>query len=299
MNNAEHIFQGFYEYCNGVKKLKHSSVKDIRCSVNKMRKFLYKEGIDDEIWEVELEIFIRYFQTLRKKGERGTGISKQMSHLRSLIDYCWRLEHCSKNVLNGFSIKDKDPVYMPRYLTIPETTKLLRACKKGTRLERKKRLVILILYGLGLRTSELINIKVKNIDVEKQELFVCGKFDIERRIPIPDGVWIELLAYLHENNLKRGHLFRTEVRKTKLSIAEIGDLVKELARNAELDSGITPKTLRHTFASHLMDQGVDIAIISSLMGHKSPRETGVYLHAFKARKEEAINSVEPLLEGDE
>ncbi len=296
MNNSEQILLGFYDYCRGVKKLKHSSVKDIKCTINKARKFLVEEFIDDELWEIELEIFIRYFHHLRAKGERGSGISKQISQLRTFIDYCWRLEHCSRNVLNGFSIKDNGPVYVPRFLTVEEVTTLLKSCSRATRLDRKRRLIVLILYGLGLRTSELINIKVKNISIENQELFVVGKFDIERKIPIPDGVWIELLAYLQENHLKRGHLFRTEIRKTKLSVHEVGDVVKDVVKNANLEGKITPKTLRHTFASHLMDQGVDVSIISSLMGHKSPRETGVYLHAYKNRTEEAILTIDPLLE---
>ena len=299
MSNTEHILQGFYEYCKGVKKLKHTSIKDIKCTINKLRRFLLEESFEEEIWEIELEHFISYFQTLRAKGERGTGISKQISHFRSLIDYCWRVGHCSRNVLDGFHLKDHGPVYTPRYLTIEETTKLLKACSRSSRLERKERLIILILYGLGLRTSELINIRIKNIDVESQELFILGKFDIERKIPIPDGVWMELLSYLHENSLKRGQLFRTEIKKTKLSVADVGDVVKKYAKKASLEEKVTPKTLRHTFASHLMNEGVDVAVISSLMGHKSPRETGVYLHAFQSKKEEAINSMEPLLDEEE
>jgi len=299
MNNNEHVIHGYYEYLSGVKKLKDSSIKDSRCTINKARKFLIKKEVEGEIWEVDLDVLISYLQDLRERGERGTGISKQISQLRSLIDYCWRLGYCTRNVLTGFSLKDHSPQYMPRYLTIDEVTALLRSCTKGSRLERKNRLIILMFYGLGLRTSELINAKVKNIDIEKQEIFIRGKFDIERKIPIPDGVWMELLAYLHENNIKRGILFKTEIKKTKLSVADAGTVVKDFARNAELDSGVTPKTLRHTFASHLMDRGVDIAIISSLMGHKSPRETGVYLHAFKSRTEEAILAIEPILEEEE
>lgn len=299
MNNSAHVIHGFFEYCTGVKRLKKSSVKDIKCTLNKVIKFFAEEKIVEYLWEVELEVYIRYFQHLRLKGERGSGISKQLSQMRSFLDYCHRVGHSTRNVLVGFSLADKSTKYIPRCLTIDEITALLKTTSRSSRLNRKKRLIILILYGLGLRTSELTNIKIKNIDIERQELFVKGKFDIERKIPIPDGVWVELLSYLHEMNLKRGLLFRTDIKKTKLSISEVGDVVKSLIKEAGIEPGVTPRTLRHTFASHLMDQGVDIAVISSLMGHKSPRETGVYLHAFENRKEEAIAKVEPLLEEEE
>jgi site-specific recombinase XerD len=271
----------------------------MKCSINKLKKYLLIYHPEEEIWDVDLDVFISYAQNLRDNNEKGSGISKQFSQIRSLLEYCLRLGHGHKNVLHSFSIQDHGPIYQPRFLTINETEKLLLKCSRQTKKDRKERLIILILYGLGLRTSELMNIKIKNIDIEKQELYVCGKFDIERKIPIPDSVWIELLAYLQENGLDRGLLFRTEVKKTKLSIRDVGDVVKKIATEADLDGIVTPKTLRHTFATHLMDQGVDIAIISSLMGHKSPRETGVYLHAFNERKEEAIMSMAPILNGED
>jgi site-specific recombinase XerD len=109
-------------------------------------------------------------------------------------------------------------------------------------------------------------------------------------------VWIELLAYLHESGTKKGLLFRTDVKKTRHGVTSVGNIVKKYAHIASLDDGVTPKTLRHTFASHLMDAGVDISIISSLMGHKSPRETGVYLHAYKKNKDSAVKHFDNILE---
>ena len=96
-----------------------------------------------------------------------------------------------------------------------------------------------------------------------------------------DGIFTELLAYLNDRRASKGILFRTLIKKTGLSIKDVGDVVAEGAKRAGLVKQITPKTLRHTFASHLADQGVDIGVIAKLMGHRSPQETSIYLHAPK------------------
>lgn len=295
MRNSNTVMEGFLDYCRGVKKLKHSSVKDVKCSLGKVQKYIDDRKLSLEVWELELEHFIQYVGFLRDMEERGSGISKQLSHIRGYLDYCWKVGRAHKNPLDKFDVKDNSPMYVSRVLTVDEITSLLKVLSKKTRVERKERLIVLILYGLGLRTSELCHLKVKDISVEHQDVFIKGKFDIERRIPIPDSVWIEILAYLQENNLKNNYMFRTEFKKRKLGINDVSAIVKKYAEKAKLDGLITAKVFRHTFASHLMDQGVDIAVISSLMGHKSPTQTGVYLHAFEKTKQHAIVSMEPII----
>lgn len=298
MKEFNTVTLGFLEYCKGIKKLKHESVKDVKCTLRKIQRYIDERQLELEIWELELEHFLQYIAHLRDREERGTGIAKQVSQLRSYIDYCWKLGHAIKNPLYGFEVKDHSPQYVSRVLTKEEVSLLLKTTSRKTKVDRKERLMLLVLYGLGLRTGELCNLKIKDISIENQDLFVKGKFDIERRIPIPDGVWMELLAFLQENQGKRGNLFLTEFKKTKLSIADVGNILRRYVTAAGLQGEITPKVLRHTFATHLIDEGVDISIISSLMGHKSPNETSTYLHAFDQNKIKAIQSSVPILPGE-
>jgi len=138
-------------------------------------------------------------------------------------------------------------------------------------MDRRCRLVVLVLYGCGLRTRELCQLDVRDVNVDRQELFVRqGKGNRQRTIPVPASVWTELLAYLLEHKGKRGPLFRTAVRRTRIPDREVGDIVKIASDRAGIPGKITPRTLRHTFGTHLMDAGVDLAIIASLMGHRSP-----------------------------
>ena len=117
-----------------------------------------------------------------------------------------------------------------------------------------------------------------------------AKGDRPRAIPIPEVIYTELLAYLLEHG-KRGPLFRTNIRKRRLRIADVCEVVTATAARAGLRDGVTPRILRHSFATHLMDRGVDLAIIASLMGHRSPQETGVYLHVLPERPQAAVRTL--------
>ena len=99
-----------------------------------------------------------------------------------------------------------------------------------------------------------------------------------------------MLAYLLEHG-KRGPLFRTSTRKRRLRVVDVCEVVTAAATRAGLRAGVTPRTLRHSFATHLMDRGVDLAIIASLMGHRSPQETGVYLHVLPERPQAAVRTL--------
>jgi integrase/recombinase XerD len=94
---------------------------------------------------------------------------------------------------------------------------------------------------------------------------------------------------LLERGGKRGALFRTAQRQRRISSKEVGRIVHEAAERAGLERSVTPKVLRHSYATHLMDRGVDLAVIARLMGHRSPRETGVYLHVLQGRMQSAVD----------
>ena len=213
--------------------------------------------------------------------------------MRGLLDYAWRAGRADRNVLDGFSLADDHRRTEPRSLTLEEAEQLVRALPSTTFQERRDRLIVLLLYGCGLRTNELCELNIAEVHRERRELTVLkAKGDRPRTVPIPNGVFTELLAYLLERGL-RGPLFRTLARRRRLRAKDVCDVVAATADHAGLSADITPKALRHSFATHLMDRGVDLGIIASLMGHRSPQETGVYLHVLPGRREAAVRLLDP------
>jgi integrase/recombinase XerD len=192
-------------------------------------------------------------------------------------------------VLDGFQLQDAARSREPESLTVDEAERLIRDCRVESAADRRDRMVILLLYGCGLRTHELCALQIPDVDVLRKELKVeVAKGDRPRIVPVPEAVHTELLAYLLERNGKRGALFRTTAKQHALRSKEVCEIVSAAALRAKLSGKVTPKTLRHSYATHLMDQGVDVAVIARLMGHRSPRETGVYLHALQGRTQDAV-----------
>jgi integrase/recombinase XerD len=194
-------------------------------------------------------------------------------------------------VLDGFNLPHTIRRTPPKSLTLEEAERLVEATVVAGPTARRDRLIILLLYGCGLRTDELCSLDVAHVNRERHELLVLkAKGDRPRAIPIPAAVYTELLAYLLDHG-KRGPLFRTAIRKSRLRVHDICEIVRATARRAGLADYITPRTLRHSFATHLMDRGVDLAVIASLMGHRSPQETGVYLHVLPGRTQAAVSKL--------
>jgi integrase/recombinase XerD len=281
--------EGYLDYQGKVRRLRPKSLVDMRCTFKRAVAAMDELRPAVALWQLTLEDYLRWINRQRELGYSAHSVNKELSHLRGLLEYALRCGRCERNVLDGFSLQDSLRVAVPKALNLEEARQLVGACPSHTSLQRRNRLVILLLYGCGLRTAELCQLDRGDVDLERQEVVVRqGKGDRARRIPVPDAVWTVLLAYLAERKHRRGALIRTEQKQRRLASKDVCAVVGAAAQAAGLTQAVTPKTLRHSFATHLMDRGVDLAVIASLMGHRSAQETGVYLHGLPGRRESAV-----------
>jgi len=283
------LIEGYLDYQRTVRRLTHRSIVDMRCTLKRAARELEEKRPSVPLWKLTLEDYLGWLNQQRTQGYSAQSLNKEISHLRGLLEYAWRSGRSDRNVLDGFSLQDSVRVVVPKFLSIEEARHLVEACASHTRLERRNRLVILLLYGCGLRTRELCQLDTSDVDLERQEIVIRhGKGDRARRIPVPDAVWTVLLAFLAERKGRRGALIRTETKQTRFAPKDVCDVVHTAILRAGLAQTVTAKTLRHSFATHLMDRGVDVSVIASLMGHRSAQETGVYLHGLPGRRENAV-----------
>jgi integrase/recombinase XerD len=284
--------EGYLSYVRDVRRMLPRTVIDLRCTLKKVAEFMAVARPETPLWKLTLDDYLHWLNQARAAGRSERALAKELCHLRGLLDYAWRSGRADRNVLDGFSLQDSLRQVEPRSLTLEEAERLVHACPRQSAGQRRSRLVVLLLYGCGLRTSELCQLDVVDVNTERQEIFIkCGKGGRPRTIPVPSGVWTELLAYLHDRGGKRGPLFLTHIKRRRIGSPEVGEIVKAAAARACIPGKITPRTLRHTFGTHLMDAGVDLATIASLMGHRSPNETGVYLHVLPGKAEAAVRSL--------
>jgi site-specific recombinase XerD len=285
------LIEGYLSYLDKVGRKTPRTIVDVRCTLRRAITELdrIRPGVD--LWHLTLEDYLHWLEAERQQHRTDASLAKYLSHVRGLLEYAWRSGRSQRNVLDGFSVHHAVKRTAPKLLNREEAEQLVHATLAAGPAARRDRLVILLLYGCGLRTNELCALDVSDINRERHELVVLkAKHDRPRSIPIPEALYTELLAYLLERG-KRGALFKTVVKQRRLRDKDVCDIVTATAQRAGLRPGVTARTLRHSFATHLMDRGVDLAIIASLMGHRSPQETGVYLHVLPGRAEAAVSKL--------
>jgi len=287
------LMEGYLEYRASVERRAPRTLKDIRCTLRRVTAAMERLRPGKPLWELKLTDFIAWLEQERQAGYSTRGLCKNVSHIRGFLNYAWRSGRCDRNVMSEFYPEYRCKQKEPESLTIKEALELVRACPATTPTERRDRVMILLLYGCGLRTGEVCSLKIRDVSTERHELHVKrAKGDIERIIPIPETVYTELLAHLLERGVKRGPVFVTTAKRRPVSQRVVTRVVREAAERAGIRKKVTPKTLRHSFATHLMDRGVDVAHISKLMGHAGPVESGVYLHVLPGRTRAAVEKLD-------
>lgn len=285
------LIEGYLSYLDKVGRKTPRTIVDVRCTLRRAIAGLDRVRPGVDLWRLNLEDYLHWLEEERQIGRTNGCLAKYLSHVRGLLEYAWRSGRAERNVLDGFSLQHTLRRTVPKSLNLQEAERLVHATNALGPTARRDRLIILLLYGCGLRTSELCALDVADINRERHELLVLKtKGDRPRSIPIPEALYTELLAYLLDHG-KRGALFRTSFRERRIRAKDVCDVVTAVATRARLRAGVTARTLRHSFATHLMDRGVDLAIIASLMGHRSPQETGVYLHVLPQRPEAAVRTL--------
>jgi integrase/recombinase XerD len=285
------LIEGYLSYLDKVGRKTPRTIIDVRCTLRRATTRLEAVHAGVALWHLPLQDYLHWLEAERQCGCTENSLAKYLSHVRGLLDYAWRSGRTERNVLDGFSLQHTVRRTVPKSLNLEEAERLVEATTTLGPTARRDRLIILLLYGCGLRTSELCGLDVAHVNRERQELVILkAKGDRPRAIPIPETLYTELLAYLLEHG-KRGSLFRTHIHQRRLRAHDVCEIVTGAAARAGLRAGVTPRTLRHSFATHLMDRGVDLAIIASLMGHRSPQETGVYLHVLPERPQAAVRKL--------
>jgi len=285
------LIEGYLSYLDKVGRKAPRTIIDVRCTLHRAVTRLERVRPGVELWHLKLEDYLHWLEDERQRGYTATSLAKYLSHVRGLLEYAWRSGRTERNVLDGFSLQHTLRPVAPKSLNLEEAERLVQATAAPGPTARRDRLIVLLLYGCGLRTSELCALDIAHVNRERCELLVMkAKGDRPRAVPVPDALYTELLAYLLDRG-KRGPLFRTSTRQRRLRDKDVCQIVTDAAKRAGLREGVTPRTLRHSFATHLMDRGVDLAIIASLMGHRSPQETGVYLHVLPGRPQAAVRAL--------
>jgi len=245
--------------------------------------------------EVEMERVDRwtirkYLSFLHRKNKKSS-IARKVSTLRSFYKYLSREHLVSSNPAKSVSTpKVEKP--LPTTLTVDEAFRLMESPEEKSRL--RDRAILEFLYSSGIRVGELVGLNVNHLDLELGIVKVMGKGRKERIVPVGVKAVGALKSYLEERGDLAGEepLF-VNLRGGRLTARSVGRLVKKYTRRSGIFRKVSPHSLRHTFATHLLDAGADIREIQEMLGHASLSTTQRYIHLSLGKLMEVYDRAHP------
>ena len=245
------------------RRLSPQTTKTYLYCINRFLKYTRKTI--DKVSKKDVRLFLEY---LSSKNMAGSTMNTYHMEIRFLFE----------NVLNKkmwIDIKcSKTPKRLPEVLSKEETRKLIDAIKN-----QKHQLMICLLYSTGMRVSELINLKIKDLELDKSYGYVRnGKGGKDRLITLPKNLISAINRLIQNEGLSdKDYLFKSN-RGRKYHMKSIQKIVQTASINAKLNKKVHPHTLRHSFATHLIENGYDVQNVQALLGHKSLETTLIYTH---------------------
>ena len=280
----------FISYILIEKGLSKNTALAYRTDLNTYLKFLEEKKINYEtITHLEITDFLWHLQ---QSGSKPTSVYRMIESIRQFYKFLVA-ENFIKTDPTINLTGNKLPEALPDILTNEEVTKLLNSVSESDNLSIRNRAMLELLYATGLRVSELISLKFSNIDIEECYVKIFGKGNKERLVPFGQKAQLYLKRYLRiRKNTKSEFIFLTRLNKP-ISRIEFWRQLKQIALKAGIMKNITPHTLRHSFATHLLTGGADIRFVQEMLGHSSISTTQIYTHVSQQRLKEQHKKFHP------
>jgi integrase/recombinase XerC/integrase/recombinase XerD len=250
-----------------------------------------------ELGEIRHRDVRRFAAGLSSDGAAPATVARKLAAVRGLFDFLVRTERVGQNPADLVSSPKREEK-LPRVLSVEQVRELLERIPARTPLELRDRAMLELAYSCGLRCEEIITLDIGALDFETEQLRVLGKGSKERLLPVGEPAQQALRRYGERGR----HALTADPREQALFLSKSGkrlsnsDVTRRLGlwvREAALAAGISPHSLRHSFATHLLEGGADLRTIQELLGHASISTTQVYTRVDAARLRDAYAATHP------
>lgn len=283
MKNMDQEIVKYLKYLNKELNFSKNTIDSYRKDLADFFCFVNRQGIDYlSINRYDVREYLKYLDELKLKNST---IARRISAIRSFYNYLLSMGIISNNIFNSIR-NPKLEKRLPNYLSYEELGDILDSIDISTPTGIRNRLLIEMFYATGCRVSELINIKMSDINFTNKSIRIMGKGSKERIVYYGDYAQIYLNMYLEtEFNKDSKYLFLND-KKDAMSVQDVEVIIRYIVKDLALKTHVTPHTLRHTFATHLLNNGADIKSVQELLGHASLNTTGIYTHVSNERLKE-------------
>lgn len=292
----KYIVKDYELYMTKERGLSQNTVQAYIRDLSQYLVFLDRYHDINKVNKLTLKVLENYLKTMRKKFSKAT-YARKLTALKSFHHFLY----LEKEINEDFSKNIEAPKAeknLPQVLSIEDVLKILNQINLETPLGLRNMALIELIYGSGLRVSELLNIKMADIHLNESYINIIGKGDKERMVPISDMAKNALRNYILKArekllNLKKSDYLFINNQSSKLSRQGFFKVLKGLVEDAKLDVECSPHTLRHSFATHLLENGMDLRTLQTLLGHEDISTTQIYTHISNKRIKDVYESTHP------
>lgn len=252
-----------------------------------------------ELIYVTRQDIIGYLQDLKSEGRSAATIARKLAAIKGFFQFMQAEGYLKENPSEAIEASKKG-LHLPRYLTVEEIELLLEQPNLGTPRGYRDRTMLEVLYATGMRVSELMNIPVSSVHLDWEMLVAYGKRNKERMIPLGKTAIKYLRFYLDyvrpelvKNNSKRVENLFLNRNGQPMTRIRFYQILEEYAKEAGITKKISPHVLRHSFATHLLNNGADLRVVQELLGHADISTTQIYTHMEGERLKEIYEKAFP------
>ena len=258
--------------------------------------FSYLKNNNKNYLSIDYDSIRKYLSYLNDKKDTNSTISRKISSLRGFYSYLRLNEKIKNNPFKLINLPKKEQK-LPRFFYYNELEELFAACDTSTSLGQRNLAILEVLYATGTRVSELINIKLEDINFSEKQIKVLGKGNKERIVFLGEYAVDALEDYLNDgylflNKYNLDYVFLNHLGN-KITRRGIEDILTKLIKKTSIDKKISPHMIRHSFATHLLNEGCDLESVQEMLGHENISATAIYTHVTDDRIKEIYFKAHP------
>ncbi|MDO4189672.1 MAG: site-specific tyrosine recombinase XerD [Lachnospiraceae bacterium] len=291
----EKTLEGFITYLHNVKKKSENTVLSYNRDLSKFIRFLRTHKVDsiDKVTDKDLE---NYIKELNDSGFKSATVSRNIASLKAFFSYLNNEGVCSNNPTKSLK-SPKIEKKIPEILTTDEVFALLDQPSGDSPKEIRDKAMLELLYATGIRVSELISLDVADVNLQ-MSCITCHEGSKSRTIPYGKESKAALAKYLDSArgaivDNKESTILFANCSGQKMSRQGFWKLIKYYAKKAGIEADITPHTLRHSFAAHLVENGADLRSVQEMLGHSDISTTQIYANMSHSHIREVYNRAHP------
>ena len=289
-NKEDSNLRSFLNYLLVDKGLSNNTVKAYEADISSLFQWLDTEDLKYN--NLQEDHINQYISFLFQRKMRSSSVNRKISSIKSFYIFLVKRNFVKNSPLNDL-VTPKQEKYLPESMSEAEVDKLLNSPDVSNKIENRDKAMIEMLYATGMRISELVNLKITDVDMKRCVVKVFGKGSKERLVPFGETALDSLKSYLNEREQSSSKEIFLSNRGKKMTRVAFWQRVKVYLIRENLKNSISPHTLRHAFATHLINRGADLRSVQLLLGHSDLSTTQIYTHIAKQRLSDVLKKHHP------